>query len=180
MNVLDIILLILLALGVYEGFRDGIIVQLGGIAGLLLGVYFAFRFGPWVSSLLAIPEDFSRIAGFIIVLLAVILIVTILSRLLSKVLNVTGLGILNKLGGVILAVFKTGLILGLLLYCFDYLNRRQDWVEKQTLEKSALYSPLIGVAEFAFPYIDFVKEKLLELPRSPEGGSENEDPLPQT
>ena len=43
MNGFDIILGIPLLYAAYRGFREGIIVQLGGIAGLFIGVYFAFR-----------------------------------------------------------------------------------------------------------------------------------------
>ena len=52
MNGFDIILGIPLLYAAYRGFREGIIVQLGGIAGLFIGVYFAFRHssavGQWL------------------------------------------------------------------------------------------------------------------------------------
>ena len=44
MNILDIIVLILLIWAIYNGFRDGIVVQLGGLAGLFIGIYLAFRY----------------------------------------------------------------------------------------------------------------------------------------
>lgn len=44
MTVFDIVCGLLLAVGAWKGWRDGIIVQLSGILGLLVGVYLAYRY----------------------------------------------------------------------------------------------------------------------------------------
>ncbi len=46
MTVFDIVCGLLLAVGAWKGWRDGIIVQLSGILGLLVGVYL----GPTVTA----------------------------------------------------------------------------------------------------------------------------------
>ena len=38
MTVIDIIILVLLALAVFKGIKDGLVRQVGGIAGLILGI----------------------------------------------------------------------------------------------------------------------------------------------
>lgn len=170
MNILiDIILAVPLIWAIWAGFRNGIVVQLGGIAGLLVGVWLAFRYGGRVGAMLNIDPDLDTIIGFIIILVATVLAVAIISRLLRGVFRFAGIAVLDRFGGAILSLFKVGLILGLLLYAFDYLNRTQDWVESDKLEESLLYKPLTGVADFAFPYIDMVKDKL--LPASGEEGA---------
>ena len=44
MTVIDIIILVLLALAVFKGIKDGLVRQVGGIAGLILGNFLAGRF----------------------------------------------------------------------------------------------------------------------------------------
>lgn len=166
MVIFDIIVLVLFIWGAFQGLRDGVIVQLGGIAGLILGIYFAFRFGSAigiaVSDWINVESDVANVVGFIIVLLGVFVGVGFLSRILSEAFGAMGLGILNKLGGGILAIVKVGLVLGVLLYSFDYLNRKAEWVEEETTEQSIFYRPMVDITTSLFPYIDFVKSRLMD------------------
>jgi membrane protein required for colicin V production len=160
MNILDIILLIFLLWAVYQGFKDGVVVQLAGLAGLFIGIYLAFRYSGTVAAWLHIDEKWATIAGFAIVLVLVFIAIAVIGRLLRGVCRFAGLAVLDKVGGIIVSVLKTGLILGLLLYGFGWLNDNQKWVKQEKLDRSVLYEPLIKVAETAFPYVDFVKDKL--------------------
>lgn len=160
MNILDIILLIFLLWAIYSGFKDGIVVQLGGLAGLFIGIYLAFRYGSTVGRWLAIDDTWATVAGFAIILVLVLVGISVLGRLLRGVFRFAGLSVLDKIGGILVSVIKTGLILGILLYSFDWANQQQNWVSQDKLDKSKLYRPLINVASMAFPYIDFVKDKL--------------------
>lgn len=161
MIVLDIILLIPLIWAIWSGFRSGIVVQLGGIAGLLIGVWLAFRYGGRVGGWLNVDPSFDPVLGFLIIVVLTVVGVALISRLLRGVFRFAGLAVLDRFGGAVLSLFKVGLVLGLLLYAFAYLNRSQNWVEESKLEKSYLYKPLTGVAKFTFPYVDMLKEKLL-------------------
>ena len=162
MNILlDIILAIPLIWALWAGFRNGIIVQLGGIAGLLIGVWLAFRYGGKVGSWLHIDASADPVIGFIIIVVITVIAVAIIGRLLKGVFRFAGLAVLDRFGGAILSLLKVGLILGLLLYAFGYLNRSQHWVEEKKLESSLLYKPLTGIAKFTFPYMDMIKDKLL-------------------
>lgn len=168
MAILDIILLLSLLWALYTGFKEGVVVQLGGLAGLFIGVYLAFRFGPPIGKWLGLDPSVSGIAGFIIVVIAVIILLAIVSRIIRKILGAAGLGMLDKAGGVVLSVVKMGLILGLLLYGFDSLNKNGGWVAGSKLEESKLYRPLVTTVTYVFPYVDTVKDKLLP-PRETDG-----------
>lgn len=166
MTIFDIIVAALLLWGAYRGFRDGVIVQLGGIVGLLFGIYLAFKFGSAMGSLVAgwigVDTGVANVVGFILVLIVVILGVALLTKLLSGAFSAMGFGVLDKLGGAILAAVKVGLVVGVLLYSFNYLNSRAHWVEEETTAKSALYAPMVDVTGSLFPYLRFVKVQLLE------------------
>ncbi len=66
MNTIDIVLIVILIIAGISGFFKGVIVQVCGIAGLLLGVLLAFRFSGWLAGMLGIGEDWSRILSFTI------------------------------------------------------------------------------------------------------------------
>ncbi len=160
MNILDIILIVLLLWAAYRGFMDGIVVQLAGLAGLFIGIYLAFRYGTTVGQWLSIDDHWATMAGFAIVVVLVLVGISLLGRALRGMFRFAGLSVLDKTGGIVVSLVKTGLVLGLLLYSFDWANQRTGWVGQEKLDKSQLYRPLINVAEKAFPYIDFVKDKL--------------------
>ena len=161
MSALDIIIAVLLLWAVYKGFTDGVIVQLGGIVGLLLGVYLAFRFSAKVGDWLCSDDSFAQPVGFIVIVVVVLILIALLGRLLRGLFRIAGLGMLDRMGGLLLGVVKMSLIIGILLTGFRALNEKEEWVSRKTLSESILYEPMLSVASFTFPYLDLVKEKLL-------------------
>lgn len=170
MNVFDIILVVPLLWALYSGFRNGIFVQLGGIAGLVIGIYLAIRLGRPLGNLLGIDPSVAGVAGFIIIMVLVIIGIAVIGRLLRGVFRFAGLGVLDRIGGAALSLVKVTLIVGLLLTGFAHLNRNWEWVDEQKLESSLLYKPLTGSVKLVFPYANLVKEKLL-----PGGGDATKD-----
>ena len=59
MNIIDIVLLALGAWAIYAGFRDGLVVQAGGILSLAVGLWLAFRYAADVGQLFRLvqPHD---------------------------------------------------------------------------------------------------------------------------
>lgn len=161
MLIFDLVLLCILVWGFIAGLRSGIIVQLGGLAGLFLGVYFAWRFGTQVGLWLGMGENTAAIGGFFALLVAILIAVAIISRLMRGVFRLVGLGVIDKIGGAVISVVKVALVVSLLIYCFDRLNSGSKWVSEDELGRSHLYSPMLGVAHKAFPYIDAIKEILV-------------------
>ncbi len=159
--ILDIILAIPLVWALWAGFRSGVIVQVGGIAGLLLGVWLAFRYGAQVGAWINIDETADNVIGFILIVVATILVVAVIGRLLKGVFRFAGLAVLDRFGGAVLSLLKVALILGLLLWAFGGMSRSLGWEKGQKVEKAWLYEPLTAVAEFTFPYMERVKDRLL-------------------
>ena len=65
MNILDIILAIVLAFGAVQGFRKGIISQLCGIVGVLLGAWLAFKFGAKLGDWIGV--ELNEVVAYVIV-----------------------------------------------------------------------------------------------------------------
>ena len=162
MNILDIILLALLAVAAIAGWRKGIIVQACGIAGLVLGIMFALRFSGRIGIWLDVDEKFASILGFIIIFVISIVALAIVGYLFKKVFHLTGFGILDRIGGLVLSVVKIGLLLGILVGAFVDMNKNLKFVEPSVINDSAVYRPLHDMTEAIFPYLRQVKESITE------------------
>ena len=153
MTTLDIILIIPLIYAVYKGFKDGVILQLCGIVGIILGVWLAFRFSERVGLWLGIDELVAWYVAFVLIVVAVVILLGIVGWVIGKAFDLVGLGLLNRVGGVVLSVIKTTLILSVLLVAFNAINRHTEWVKRDQFARSALYEPISQVSDYVFPYL---------------------------
>jgi membrane protein required for colicin V production len=153
MTTLDIILLILLGLAVIDGIRKGIVVQLGGIVGIVIGIWLAFRYCEPVGVWLRIDPDFARYVAFALIVLASILVLGVIGWCLGKVINLVGLGLLNRLGGAVLALAKGVLILGALLIVFQAVNEHTGIVGRRQFDDSRLCGPIVRTTYAILPFL---------------------------
>ncbi len=160
MNGFDIILGIPLLYAAYRGFREGIIVQLGGIAGLFIGVYFAFRHSSAVGQWLHTDPPIAAAVGFVVILLAVLLVMALLGHLIKGIFKLAGLGPIDAIGGILLGVFKMAVILSLLLYAFENRQQHDPMGRKRPLHRSRVYKPVRSTTALLFPYLDLMKNKI--------------------
>lgn len=160
MNILDIILAIVLVFGAVQGFRKGIIAQLCGVVGVILGAWLAFNFGAKLGDWIGV--ELNDIAASVIVFLVAILVAGLFGRIAAAVLKATGLGIINRLGGMLLSVVEYALILALLLGVFEQINNTTKWVDTKVLEGSVLAGPVKDVSDFVFPYLLELKDAIVE------------------
>lgn len=162
MSVFDIVIGILLLYAAYKGFREGMVVQIFGILAIVIGIYLAYRYGNYVGELLRINENISKVIGFVIIMLGVIICAALLGKAVSGLFRFVGLRILDQIGGVLLSVAKTAIIVSVLIVVFEALNKQTHWASKEKLERSVLYVPLRDVSNIVFPYVNFIKDKLYE------------------
>lgn len=160
MNVLDIILAVLLVLGAISGLRKGIISQLCGLVGVLLGVWLAFKFSDKLSGWIGV--EISDIASFVIVFVGAVLVAALAGKISAAILHATGLGIVNRIGGMLLSVVEYALVLSLLLGLFQRINDATGWVDNKVVEESVLVEPIMTVSDFVFPYLIEFKDAIVE------------------
>lgn len=156
MNVIDIFAVIVLVWCLWSGWRNGILVQLSGIIGIVLGAWVAFRFSHTVGRWLDMEEMPTEVL-FVLVLISVLVCVIVLSRLLTRLLNAGGLAMPLKVLGVVFAAAKGILILGLMLVTVEAI---MPWVSlksrtslSKTLSEAHSYSVLQSASNLIFPYI---------------------------
>ena len=63
------------------------------------------------------------------------------------------LGWLNKLLGVVFALIKCILILGVAIFVFEYINTSFNFVSQEYIAQSSLYGVIKDIADTTFPLI---------------------------
>ena len=147
MNAVDLIVCLVLALAVWNGWRQGFVLQVCSLAGIVAGIWLAAQFGTQAGEWLRLDPGFAAAGGFVAVLVAVILVVAIAGRLVRKLFHFAGFGIADTLLGIAVSVLK---------YLFDDLNEDYTLAGPETIEKSKSYKPVMHLSEAVFPFLEWV------------------------
>ena len=158
--IIDIILVIPIIWAIFQGYKQGVWVQLGGIVGVVLGTWIGFHFGEKIGEFFNLTGQMAYVAGFISAIVLVLLSVALISHLVKGIFRVSGLSMIDHIGGVILSLFKVVLILSLLVALFSELNSRYGWVEAKYIDNSTLYAPMQNTSDMVFPFAKSIKDRL--------------------
>lgn len=159
-NAIDLIVYLVLALAVWSGWRRGFILQLCSLAGVVAGIWLASRFGAQAGEWLNFDEQIRTPAGFVVVLLATLLVVTVFGYALRKLFHFAGFGLPDSLLGAAVSVAKYLLLLSVLFSAFDRLNEDYTLVGAQTVERSKLYKPIMHLSQVVLPFVEWVGEQV--------------------
>ncbi|MFI3248546.1 MAG: CvpA family protein [Rikenellaceae bacterium] len=151
MNAIDIIILLILAYALFEGFREGLVVQACSIIGIAIAIWCGAKYGDWIAALFQIEGEYSSTWGFVITLILAIILVGIAARLARKVLHFAGLGVVDHLLGMVISVVKYLIVMSLVLSAFGFINSNIEMVSSNTLAKSKFYQPIVNVTNWATP-----------------------------
>jgi membrane protein required for colicin V production len=156
-NVIDIIILVCCIPALFHGFSKGFVSQAISLIALVLGVWLSFKFsvpfGDWLKSFADLPGTVLHIIAFALILILVMLVLTLIGKAIEKVLKLAMLGWLNKLLGVVFALLKAVLIIGLVIIIFDAIYNLIPFVSSDTLNESVLYNPIKSIANTVFPFL---------------------------
>ncbi len=150
----------MLVLAVWNGWRQGFIVQICSLAGIVAGIWLAARFGAQVGAWMHLDPDVAAAGGFVTVLVVVVIVVAIAARVVRKVFHFAGLGVADTVLGVAVSVLKYLLILSALFSAFDRLNEDYCLVGPETIEHSKSYKPVKRLSEAIFPFLEWVGEQV--------------------
>ena len=115
LNLLDIILLMVLVGYLIAGFSRGFFRSLASLVGFVLGAVAAFWAGPWISAQVGSEM---RIPVVLVTVLSLLVLGQVLGgfvgNYLARLTEKTGLGVLDRIGGGVLNVAVTAIVLALL------------------------------------------------------------------
>lgn len=165
MNIFDIVLAALLIYGFIKGFIKGFFVEVASLVALIGGVWGAIHFSYFTANILkkyvSWNENYISLAAFAVTFIAIVLVVSSLGKLFTKLADFAALGLVNKITGGIFGLVKTAFILSVLLIFFNGINAGFSIVEKKTLDDSLLFNPIRKIAPTIFPSI--IKDNKLEV-----------------
>ena len=147
MNTPDIIILIILLIGGFNGLRQGFVKAfanlIGWVVALIMGAKYATLIAPAMSSLSQDPVV-QKIAAFAFIVMLIIVLTWIITALLNRILKTLKLGPLNRLAGAGLGTLK-GLFVVLIT-----MQGLGPWVSSSpTWKQSKLIQTLLPFAPFA-------------------------------
>jgi len=150
--VFDILFLLFIAIGFYQGYKNGIIYSLFSIVGWFLGIFAALRFSYLMLDLLQGVAHLSpktlAIISFILVLALVVGLMKLIGWGLEQILKSFSMNLFNQIfGGIIHS------LVGLYVLCVFiwFLNRLDVFPQKQK------------TSSHVYPYIDNLAPKVMEV-----------------
>ena len=157
MNYIDIILGILLLWGLIRGFSKGLFVSLASLVALVAGIYitvhFSYRVGEYLSQYVSWSDTVLTLTAFAITFIAVVVLISLAGKLLTKIADFASLGILNKLLGATFGILKYAFIASVVIIFLDAGNRSLNIVKQETLDTSILYTPVKKLAPMVLPNV---------------------------
>ena len=157
MNILDIILLVCFVPAIFQGIRKGFIAQAISIISIIVGIWASAHFADivagWVAQYITASDQILKVVAFALILIAVFIALAAVGKLLEGMFKLVMLGWLNKVLGVVFALLKTGLIVGVAIMAFSSLNDTFNLVQEPVLNEAVLYPPLKKLAFEVFPYL---------------------------
>lgn len=157
MNYIDIIIGGLLLYGVVRGFLKGFFIEVASIVALIIGIYGAIHFSYYIGDFLRqeIQWDphYISLVAFALTFVIIIIAVSLIGRLLTKIANFAALGFVNKLFGAALGGLKITIILGAILVFIDRGNQSFGLINQNTLENAILYPKVRHVGNYMFDWV---------------------------
>jgi len=157
MNIFDIVIAVLLIFAFIRGLMKGFFVEVASLVALVGGVWGAIHFSYFVADLLEDhvewEENYISLTAFAITFVAIVVAVSLLGKMLTKMADFAALGLVNKIFGGVFALLKSVVILSVIFVFFARINNKVPFVGKETLDNSLLYEPVKDIIPSIFPSI---------------------------
>lgn len=148
---IDFVLGLALAAMLVRGWMRGFVRESLDLVSLVAGVWIAFRlsapFGDFLSTSFDIAPEVARIGAGIILFVLFGALLSIAAHFLSKMMNLPGLSMVNRVGGALVAVAWGVVIVFVLVSILAVSPIPDDW--RDELEESTIVGMIAG--EGAFP-----------------------------
>ncbi len=147
----------------------GLFIELASLLALVLGIFGAIHFSYFIGDYLKEYADWKpqyiNLTAFAITFVAILLLVSWLGKLLTKVANFASLGLLNKLLGGLFGGMKIAVILSAVILFFEVADWDFSLIDKEALNSSVVYGSLKELGRLIFGMVlDYGHEQELLTP----------------
>ncbi len=168
MNWLDILIIIVAALGFTKGMFDGFVKQIISLLALVLAIFFSGDFAELIRHVVvnmsfiyeSVPHYIINVFCYILAFIILLAIFIILGKILHKVIKATPLSLLNKIVGGVVGICIALVTISL---CFNLLlaaDKNAKVIKKQAKTESAFYYGIEGIAPNICPSVRKFFERL--------------------
>ena len=165
-EIIDWIIIGVVAVGTVLGFAKGALKQLASLVGLVAGLLLARALYVTVGERMAVEFGTSATVAQIIAFFLIWILVPIallwVASLLSRVLEVVHLGILNRLAGALFGGVKYTLIVSMAIQLIEFIDPKGDLVSQNIRKDSILYDEMEEVGDVFVPTIKNMTKELFE------------------
>ena len=162
MNWVDVIIVIILAIGLIKGLTNGFVRGLFGLAALVLGVMVAAANYQQVTdvlfSRLQIDPQGQAILGFLLVFVIVLILVSVVGRIIAKALKLASLGWMDRLAGGVLGIVMACLFTGVLLLLVVMAGLQTN----TGVARSTVAPTVVGVMDTVVTYAPDVAREMID------------------
>jgi membrane protein required for colicin V production len=149
---IDVVYLIFLGIGIWQGFKKGIIETLFGVAALFLGILVSVKLSHNMSVFLR--ESFGwktnllPFISLVLLMFITIFIIRMVSKLIENIAQEIQLGFFNRLLGALLWCFVLSVVFSVLIWLFNQMNLFPDSLKND----SKSYNYLVNLAPATFDF----------------------------
>jgi membrane protein required for colicin V production len=152
---LDAIIGVALAWALFRGFQKGFIVKIASLIALVAGTFAGFHgsegLANWLTNEVNWSETNVQLTAFILTFILVVIGVHFLAKLIEKMVDLTALGLINKLAGMALGAFQMVLLLSITTFALDGVFGERNWLPAGAAEESVLYPSVETAVEWIIP-----------------------------
>jgi len=122
----DIIILVILIIGAYSGYKKGLILELIAILAFILAIIGGFKLlhvgMEYVSKVYEGFGNFLPFVAFLVLFVLILIVVNMAGNILKKIIDWTPFGVLDNFAGAIVGALKWALLLSILLWVMNSLS----------------------------------------------------------
>lgn len=181
MNYLDIIILILLIIFGFGGWKKGIIIEAASLLGLGLGILAAFYCSDFTAEKLVewmeINPKYLKVLSFIVTFVVVAVVVNLLGKMIANIVKSLNLGFIDKIGGFVFGVAKGVLLCSLLIMLLNVFKSK-DIIKDDDRQSSILFPYVEATIPYVYQGFDLVQEVIKNINNQEESHPEDASDVP--
>jgi|APDOM4702015159_1054818.scaffolds.fasta_scaffold00499_5 membrane protein required for colicin V production len=161
MNIIDIMVLALLAWGAIAGYIKGFLTQLISFGAVFLGIYLAFLFSDWIAVFVSdnfkVSVRWSIVVASFVIFVGVFILLHLASRLISQAFKDTSVGTINRVLGLAFGLLKSFLLVCAGLWILSAFNDVAKVIPPEVVSTSKLLD-MWKIVPWLFPFVSGLME----------------------
>lgn len=157
MNWIDIVICIPIIWGLYKGFTKGLVIELASLAAFFIGIWVAVHFSDLIAAILGgwgLSSKYLPVISFCLIFLGVIIAIYAFGKFIDKTVKAASLNIINKMAGAVFGGLKFALLLSILFFVLDAVEKSYSVDASKVKEESLLYGPVSQIAPYVIPGLE--------------------------